>query len=291
MTKDSKGRPLSAIVGERLREFREAKGLRQADIAAAAAQGGLAWSRSSIAALEAGSRNLSIEELLVLPYVISSVGGWDEPLIPPKVRIAMNGGYVIQGEVIPRLAEALIHGVRSAPDSGAQQRAEIEELGRETRLIDHGLEDARMRARYCAIRIIFGRAYPQVNYDGIMKSRNFDGDLTSKITARLALNADHSVKFTLARFLPYALWGRPSHEERDRRTDARGEYESKRSLQAARGHATREMIAELNEEIGKRSSLIKSVLDQLEPIWNDEDALTEWLFENDPRNVWPGKIS
>ncbi|MEU5394553.1 helix-turn-helix domain-containing protein [Streptomyces tibetensis] len=287
MTNDGKARPLSAIVGERLRDFREAKSLRQADIAAAAAQAGLSWSRSSIAALEAGSRNLSVEELLVLPHVLLNAGGWDEPLIPPTAYIEMNGGRRIKASIIPQLAAALTNVARWTPDSVAPEEEEINFLGQESRALDHGLEDARMHARYGALRTFFAQAYPQFSYEQTAQDRNFDGDLTSKIAARIAPSMDHGVRFNLARFLPVALWGRPAHEERDLRTARRGEYESKRSLQAARGHATREMIEELNQEIENRQELITSIFSQLERIWDDKDELTDWFFAKDPRNSMP----
>lgn len=62
--------PLSQVVGSRLRHFRTFGGLRQEDIASTAKSYGLDWSRSSVAMLEAGSRRLSAEELLLLPYIV-----------------------------------------------------------------------------------------------------------------------------------------------------------------------------------------------------------------------------
>lgn len=53
----------------RLRDLREDAGLRQDDISRKAKGLGLAWGRSSVAALEAGARNLSAFEWLLLPSI------------------------------------------------------------------------------------------------------------------------------------------------------------------------------------------------------------------------------
>jgi transcriptional regulator with XRE-family HTH domain len=62
---------LSAVVGQRLRELRSHHGVPQDDLAAEARQFGLAdWSKSTIAALESGRRQLTIGEMLLLPAIL-----------------------------------------------------------------------------------------------------------------------------------------------------------------------------------------------------------------------------
>jgi transcriptional regulator with XRE-family HTH domain len=62
--------PLSQVVGFRLRELREMVGMTQDHVARAAQRLGFEWSRSSVAALEAGDRDLSAAEFLALPYIL-----------------------------------------------------------------------------------------------------------------------------------------------------------------------------------------------------------------------------
>ena len=58
-------------VGGRIRALREQHGQRQDDVARAARDLGLAWSRSKVAALERGDKALPAEELLLLPVVLA----------------------------------------------------------------------------------------------------------------------------------------------------------------------------------------------------------------------------
>src|SRR5262245_54751817 len=72
--KDARRVSLRHTVGFWLRYHRESGNhpkLTQDQVAAAAQRLGFAWSRSSIAAIEAGDRDISAEELLALPFIIS----------------------------------------------------------------------------------------------------------------------------------------------------------------------------------------------------------------------------
>lgn len=67
--------PLRAFLGRRVREIREQHDGRQDDLAAAARQLGLTWSRSVIGALERGDKALSAEELILLPEILNAALG------------------------------------------------------------------------------------------------------------------------------------------------------------------------------------------------------------------------
>src|SRR5262249_1656132 len=64
-------KPLALVMGTRLREVREAANKRQEDVAVVARKLGLDWTRVTVAAIELGRRRLSLEELLLLPYVFN----------------------------------------------------------------------------------------------------------------------------------------------------------------------------------------------------------------------------
>ncbi len=57
---------LSREVGALLRAYREARGLRQDEVARAAREGELGWTRATVAAIETGKRELSLSEFFAL---------------------------------------------------------------------------------------------------------------------------------------------------------------------------------------------------------------------------------
>ncbi|MGW3738031.1 hypothetical protein [Streptomyces sp. NPDC005148] len=73
------------------------------------------------------------------------------------------------------------------------------------------------------------------------------------------------------------LWGRSPGEERDARTAERGEYDTKRALQSARGHVTRELISELQVEVDRRWPELEKIFGELERVIDDEVKLQEWV--------------
>ncbi|MGW0372429.1 helix-turn-helix domain-containing protein [Streptomyces coeruleorubidus] len=300
MTNDGKARPLSAIIGERLRLFREDRGLRQADIAAAAAASGLKWSRSSIAALEAGTRNLSIEELLLLPYVVMNAGGWDHPLVPPDVKIWSAEGYHFTGDQLGQIVGLLL--VPLKVDESVQQRTrlasgendleqnEVDELGsvESYRESDEPLQRARYYASHVAWMNLLNEKNPRLSVLSFAEDP-VNPEYQSKVAERLVLpwsDADSPMppwhdregrtRWDFALYLPWLLWGRNAEQERDARTDARGEYGTRRSLQAARGHATRDMITELNKAIQEIGRNVGEYFRELHSLWNDPESLNAW---------------
>lgn len=66
--------PISRLVGVRVAHLRTRVGARQEDVAQAAQQLGLAWTTSVVTQIETGRRNVSIEELMLLPTVLYRVG-------------------------------------------------------------------------------------------------------------------------------------------------------------------------------------------------------------------------
>jgi transcriptional regulator with XRE-family HTH domain len=68
----SEARPitLQQLLAERLRALRLAHHATQADVARGALALGLYWTRSTVAAIEAGRRALRLEELLLLPAIV-----------------------------------------------------------------------------------------------------------------------------------------------------------------------------------------------------------------------------
>ena len=62
----------SGIVGKKLREWREAAGLRQDDVARTAREFGHEWARDTVASIESGRREVRLDELLSLPLIVDA---------------------------------------------------------------------------------------------------------------------------------------------------------------------------------------------------------------------------
>lgn len=299
MTDNGKARPLAAIVGDRLKAFREQHQLRQSDLATAAEKAGLSWSRSSVAALEAGTRNLSIEELILLPLVISNAGGLEEPFLPPESLVLLTRHSHVEADQISQSFAALTQGpiakhhptavvVSSGgivPD--AQSDAALDPLADD---LDLGISDGRadgsrelqklqFQANEMAILRTLYEMYPKVDLDKVTRPEVTNYDLYFKVARRLdvpgsKIRADEYIKpFSIA------LWGRSFEAERDARAADRGPYESPRSAQAARGHVTREMISELNRSIAEAGPSLTALLREVEFLWGAPEELYKWSWE------------
>jgi len=62
------------MVGANMRRVREAAGRRQEDVAAAAREWGIRWTRSTVAEAEAGTKPLNAAELLLLSRILQAAG-------------------------------------------------------------------------------------------------------------------------------------------------------------------------------------------------------------------------
>lgn len=279
MSNDEQRRPLAAIVGERLKAFREDKGLRQADLAAAASKWGLPWARSSIAALEAGTRNLSVEELLLLPCVISDLGGWTNPLIPPDAWLPLSSTREIQAKHLHDLAYGL-----TVPqfDANAKHPLDGTTLGiRRPEQVQADMDDElysrQMHAEDMAWRLFCARAYPGIWDRGMGHGANLGKDL--EFVARVAKKIENpqggTASYGLINVLSWVLWRAPLEVERDRRTRLRGVL-SGRGLQSAKGHVTRELTNELQEAANKVWPVLNDIFGELAPIWGDASKLQSW---------------
>lgn len=280
MAINDKPRPLAAIIGERMRQFREDRELRQSDIAAAAAECGLTWGRSSVAALEAGTRNLSLGELFMLPWVITNAGGWDQPLLPPDSEVSLSDFVQTTPRGMVTSLAMLLEpiGKMGAPAPGGLQRLLDDQYGRfedPSPSSNGDLDSARLAAEDIAWRYACACAYPFVDYDEAGRQTAAEFELATKIANRLELPNGQSADWHPVMVFSWGLWGHSAGVERDQRAELRS-HSTRRALQSARGHVTRDLISELTEEAKRKWSIVQGVLDQLQPIWGDADALIQW---------------
>lgn len=282
MVSDEKQRPLAEIVGERLKAFREERGLRQADVAAAAAKWGLAWARSSIAAMEAGSRNLSMEEVLLLPVIIDDLGGWDQPLIQPDTWVSLTPTWGVQAKYLGDLASNLaiphLIQVRDTPLKGTAfgvRKSEQREVGS-----DDDLYAYQMEAENQAWRLFCARFYPEISWKEISRGANLGSDLelVAKVAKRIENPNGGPASWGLINVLSRALWKAPFEEERDRRAGERGDR-TERAFQSVKGHVTRELIKELEGEAQKIWPEVNALFGELATIWEDAERLAAWTSQ------------
>jgi len=298
MANDGKARPLAAIVGDGLKTFREQRQLRQSDLATAAEKAGLSWSRSSIAALEAGTRNLSIEELILLPLVISNAGGMEGPLIPPEALVLLSRhshvpahrlpdsfAALTQGSIVGNHPSAIVTSGRGpeeeaasgAPQSLLDEDLELGDLGRQEFISE--IAKLQHRATETMLMRVLYELYPHVDLDRVARPDLANYDLQFKVARRLDVLDSPISAVEYIKPFSFALWGRTFEAERDARADDRGPYESPRSAQAARGHVTREMIGELNKAIALASPTLMSMLKSSERVWQDPEELYKWTWK------------
>jgi len=65
---------LAKLLGQRLKQLRVDKRLRQAEVAESARRLGLNWTSGTVGSIETGMRRLAADELLVLPEVLAAMG-------------------------------------------------------------------------------------------------------------------------------------------------------------------------------------------------------------------------
>lgn len=282
MANNGNSQALAVIVGDRMRQFREERGLRQADIAAAASAAGLLWSRSSVAALESGSRNLSVEELLLLPYVISNAGGWDKPLLNKDDKVRISRKTHVQAEAIAELIAMLLIPIGTSPMTKLFD-PEGEDIswgppepdGRISQL-----DEWREKATASSWRLAFSELYPAIDFDEAIAESRVDYELAVKMADRLDFPGEDSM---LPWYVPalycFVLWGATPGWIRDDRAGDPESYASKRSLQSARGHVTRLLIAEIQHRINLDFPVVRGHLDGAHRIWDDMDKLFRWQVD------------
>ncbi|WP_328620688.1 helix-turn-helix domain-containing protein [Streptomyces sp. NBC_00354] len=282
MTKDGKPRPLAAIVGERLRLLRAEKDLRQDDVAEAAKHFGLTWGRSSVAALEGGNRDLKFEELALLPSIVKRLGGWSQPLLPPDEQVLLGESVWIEAHRLGPAITTLTFGDPFGGASAAEATADSDEFFELGAIEGESPEDPFETLKDASRRVTFynhllATLWPTKAHLSGATNKFLGSELSRRLAERLTspddtLPVDHVLVETIAT----GMWGKSVTEERDSRAAQRGEYETKRALQSARGHVTREILDELQGELNLKWSEISRKYKELCDAMVGEAELKAW---------------
>ena len=242
--------PLSAFIGQRLRSCRETHGLRQDQLAFVARAWGLQdWTSATVAAIEIGRRRLSIDELVLLPWIAVRVdpasalrrpersgalelssfcaGGPDDQRVTVTDLVTLTAGglqAVLSGQSSAAgLAGAALKSPRRRKKQATQVAAKLDAEVKVARKL--GVPPERV----------------------VELSRRLWGqDLTAERDARVQLSIGIGGVVRLAD--ESRTRGRPD-AGRTRRLRERGVISMERMVQARRGHVTRALIAELQKAL------------------------------------------
>jgi hypothetical protein len=239
--------PLSAYLGKALRRGREVRGLRQDDIATTARTWGLSWTRSDVAAIESGRRSLSANELLLLPWIVANEGS--------AVMKQGNGHPVELTDLFPSRGDWIALTPRFLFSDVAIQAILRGEA--DSRDLASWIQDAPASG-------LHGGSVQRIALATIAENETIIRHFRLTDKDRPILEAAHADKLADAeqkaarrmRTFPLAVavaarkqWGRSFTGERDHRVVMQASPgASSRTLQALRGHVTRELLDELRED-------------------------------------------
>lgn len=205
----------------------------QDDVAQAARACGLSWGRSTVAQLEAGTKRISAEELLLLPMVLKRAfdGQWRD--LADLLRSTEGDDLWLELSDEARIHRAgamrMFQGVAPLQDHfdlPADRRQPPREV------MDH-LKD--LRDTY----------WPGARLDQVAEAER-DCHLEAEQKAARSLNTPAMVVSVAA----HRHYGRALTDERDARVaEALTPGATPRSRQAVRGHVTRTLIAELRGDL------------------------------------------
>jgi hypothetical protein len=216
--------PLRNVLAAGLKEARVRQGLRQEDAAARAQGVGLAsWIRGTVAQAEVGARKFGLEEVLLLALAYETrladlIAGDDTDLVELTPEAAMPVGML----------RALLSG---------QSPSELPTGGP----VGGEAADTRRFPRPLAGAGRFGIR------DRDLLARPAGATSEADRHAARKLGVSQEVVAEAAQ----RLWGRSLGEERDHRLIERSPDLAARSKQARRGHITRDLLTELERELGQ----------------------------------------
>jgi transcriptional regulator with XRE-family HTH domain len=214
-------RTLYQVIGSNLRRLRATKDWSQDQLANVARQVGLDWSRSSVAAVEAGKKTLDFTEVLLLAVAVD-VG----------IKELLSGGGTV---AIGGTSDLALRDIRSSLASAEPPHKALMNMRR--RLL-------RARGIYVGrdVGIIMEKDQAETL---VWIQRVSKGEAEQKAARKLNVPVEVLSECALE------IWGRSLTQERDRRiSNERTEDPASRSLQASRGHVTRQLLGELADIIG-----------------------------------------
>ena len=213
------------VVGVNVRSIRDAAGASQDDVATAARQVGLRWTRSRVAALERGDKPVDVAELVLLAQVLGQVSG--EPvavgdLLDGPGAVVLSPTVTVHQSTLVRWLAGVAVEVRVRDVPGEAERLQA---------ASRGLPKTMERL----VRLAGGETTTEAAAD----AERAAGEAEERAGRTLGVSrADVAL-------LSAGLWGHAMTTERDSRVgDA-----PPRSRAQLRGRVTRQLVAELRERL------------------------------------------
>lgn len=221
------GETLRTVVGENVQRIRQTRDVRQADLAAALRERGVAWSWNRISELEAGKKNVSVEQLVILADALGATTNQEVGL-----------AHLLDGEGRVKLSDAV------AVDRGVLAQYFLGEHVEMHVLRDNSeLREAAAEA-WGRVSENLGRAGRLMGERG-REVRVNDPDVRPG-TAEVNLARKLDEKPLIVQAAAIGLWGRSLTAERDARSGSEGDPAS---IAARRGRITRDLQGQIRERI------------------------------------------
>lgn len=236
MRNDEQVPTLAEVIGRNIRALRLERGERQDDLARAAREAGLPWDRATVAAIETGGRTVPIGELVLLAGAVFHIDardllsgeGWAQVTPESRVKLPALRQLFSEDYGKVRLVDVDTPGHRQL---SVAFRAAAPEINRALRA---ALREGR-------------RVWPEASALDVAEAREAAmQEAEQKAARKLRVNP------RLVALASLRLWKRSLTDERDERTFALAPPDATpRTLQAIRGHVTRQLLEELEPLLRK----------------------------------------
>lgn len=250
MSEEVKPVLLQSVIKDNMRRIRRERGVLQEDVAMAARWVGVMWSSTTVAQIESGTRQLSLDEFLLLPLIlhctISDLLFVEDEGQPVKL------GYntILDPEAVTELV---------SPEGPELKDDQIPMLPG----LEKNLNPKIKEAVYFS-----GLEATLLSYLKVREGAR--GEAERKAAQTLKFSA---VEITA---LALRLWSRSLTEERDARAEEQAS--EGKETRAVRGHITRALLQEIGGEHVERLEVFDGILPdpglaKLKPVSGDERAL------------------
>lgn len=247
---------LQSVITDNMRRIRRERGLLQEDVAMAARWVGVMWSSMTVTQIESGTRQLSLDEFLLLPLILRckirdllAVENENQP-------VQLGFGTILDPETVAELVSA------KGPELKDDQIPMLPGLEEK---LDPKIKEA----------ISFSSLEPTLlSYLKVREGAR--GEAERKAAQALKCPAVEITALAIRR------WGRSLTEERDARAEELS-TEGK-EMRAVRGHITRALLEDIQNEYHPRLVVIGDKLPdpyvKLKPVSGDERALRNISIED-----------
>jgi hypothetical protein len=233
---------LSAVIADNVRRLRTdtpSGALSQDRLARNILYRGIQWTRATVAAIETGRRSVSLVEGVALADVLGV--GLGDLVSTTSSHVKVDLGIWS--------SDYLAGAVRGNTD-GIEDTFQSNELRHLTRVMSQGIRDTLGRAK--GRRSRWGRDVSMKPAAVIERERRIS-DVEVTVASRLESRTKLGVTGSEIVVAADVLWQRSFQEERERRVAERPGVVTRRTRQALRGRATRDMEAEMREAIEARA--------------------------------------